>query len=199
MAGSLNLVDERDRVGRETFRILLNDAVPATVERIATRTCFGEDAVREGLSQLDAIGRLQFDAQGRVVAIFGLSLLSTKHRMSLRGRDFHTWCAYDSVGIPAALGESAHVSNSCELCHQVIEFDIVEGRVPEMPIVVSWLVQPCASIREEFCPTVNFFCDEAHFVAWAPEGYPRSAFLTLEQAAIEGQKNWGWAATPEQP
>lgn len=198
MAQSLNLVGERDLVGRETFRILLSDAVPVPVSRVIAQTSITEAAAREALAELQAIGRLQFDADEGVVAIFGLSLLPTKHRMSFRDRDFYTWCAYDSVGIPAALGESAEVRNNCEHCGKVIKFEIVNGRVPELPLVISWLVQPCASIREEFCPTVNFFCDEAHFLEWAPGGHPRSAFLTLEQAAVEGQKNWGWAATPEQ-
>lgn len=192
-AEELNLADPNDPISREAFRTLLDDAAPLTTARIAQRASVSEAGAERALRSLRAIGRVEFDEQGRVVGIFGLTLARTGHRMELAGVPFYTWCAWDAVGIPAALGVSATVTDRCERCGRELRFDIEGGRPPDLPIVVSWLPEPCGSIKEEFCPTVNFFCDRRHLAEWAPEGYPDDGFLTLAEAAEEGVKAWGWA------
>ncbi|MCG6537230.1 MAG: hypothetical protein L7F78_21595, partial [Syntrophales bacterium LBB04] len=53
---------------------------------------------------------------GRVVGSWGLSLVPTDHRLLIRGRNLHTWCAIDAVGIPAGLGEDGSIISRCHQC-----------------------------------------------------------------------------------
>src|SRR5581483_5403579 len=55
------------------------------------------------LAELVGQGRAEVDGAGRVVGVHGLTLRPTRHRFVHRGRPHFTWCAFDAVGIPAAL------------------------------------------------------------------------------------------------
>lgn len=113
--------------------------------------------------------------------------------MDLRGIHFYTWCAFDSVGIPAALRESAEIASECAHCRREIHLTIVDGVPPSDPVVISWRPRQCDSVQEEFCPTVNFFCDEGHFKASSSYAESDGAFLTLQAASGLGANIWGWA------
>lgn len=191
----LQLSDASDVIGRQAFRSLLAYAEPLSIARIAEYAGVTDVEASSGLDALRRVGRVEFDDAGRLVGIFGLSLAPSKHRMELSGKTFFTWCAWDAVGIPAALGESATVTDECGHCGRELLLEVQNGRPPDLPIVVSWQPAPCESVKEQFCPTVNFFCNRHHLTNWAPAGYPIDAFLTLEQAAEEGVKTWGWART----
>lgn len=60
--------------------------------------------VTDAIEKLVARGRCEVDDHGRLVGIHGLTLRSTRHSFVHDRRVRHTWCAFDSIGIPAALG-----------------------------------------------------------------------------------------------
>ena len=70
---------------------------------------------------------------------------------------------------------------------------MTDGEPPPLPLVVSWLAERCDSIRDQFCPAVNFYCDRAHYQAALNDGQAPDSALSLEQAAEMGRANWGWA------
>jgi len=61
---------------------------------------------------------------GRITGMHGLSTTPTSHRITHDGRTIHTWCAFDAIGIPAALGLDAHTETTCPTCghHLAITF-----------------------------------------------------------------------------
>ena len=61
-------------------------------------------------------GRAEVDDHGSIVGIHGLTLRSTRHRFEIDGLARHTWCAFDAVGIPAALGLDAVAHSDCPAC-----------------------------------------------------------------------------------
>lgn len=77
----------------------------------------------------------------RVVGAGGLSLVPTDHRLYMRGRELFTWCAWDAVGIPAALSEDATVSSSCGQCGGPVRVELQAGRVvrADPPTTLLWL------------------------------------------------------------
>ena len=192
MVEQLNLVDHNDRIAKEAFRILLREAAPQSTVALAARVGADPQLVEQVLSDLQRIGRAEVDGD-RLLGVYGLTLKPTEHRLTLRSNTFFTWCAFDIVGIPAALGESAEIASECAHCHAEVSFAVTDGVPPALPLVVSWLSQRCDSIRDQFCPTVNFYCDQAHYEAARNEGGAPDAFLTLERAAEMGRENWGWA------
>lgn len=188
----LDLVDHGDWIAKEAFRALLSDATPLTIPVLTTRLGAPEDAVRVSLTDLAAAGRAELDAD-TLLGLYGLTLKPTQHRLTLRGAVYFTWCAWDSVGIPAALGESALVESQCASCHQSIRLTITDGVPPQLPVVVSWLSERCDSIRDQFCPTINFYCDGMHYESARNDGDAPDEALDMERAAEMGRVHWGWA------
>jgi alkylmercury lyase len=188
-------LDFSDTIARQAFRSLLEGGSPLTVSALARRAQTDEGLVTETFEKLRRAGRAEIDDDGRLVGVFGLTLRPTQHHLKLGDRQFFVWCAFDSVGIPAALGQSASVTSECAHCGKRISLDIMNGEPPDLPLVVSWSTASCESIREEFCPTINFYCDVEHYRA-SPAGLGRpDSFLTLSAAAELGKQNWGWAAS----
>jgi alkylmercury lyase len=194
MPEELNLVQEADELAHEAFRVLLAEGRPLFVRELAERLAIDDASIAHVLEALSMSGRAELDDEGRLLGIFGLTLKPTSHRMKLRGTTFFTWCAFDSVGIPAALRESAEITSECGHCQREIRLTIVDGVPPSAAAVISWSPRQCDSVREEFCPTVNFYCDEGHFTASTADGESTGAFLTLEAASSLGGNIWRWAA-----
>lgn len=187
-------LDFTDATARQAFRLLLDRPGPISAADLAAEIGPDEQRVVDAFGALRTAGRAEFDGHGRLLGIYGLTLKPTEHRLVLRGNAFFVWCAFDSVGIPAALGESATVSSVCAQCGRGLRLSIDGGRPPALPLVISWLPQRCDSVRDEFCPTVNFYCDADHYHASLAGGAPGDAYLSLEAAASLGRDTWGWAA-----
>lgn len=183
MPEQLNLVSEDDGLGQAAFRVLLAEGRPLSVADIAEHLGVDDISIGDVLHGLRVSGRAEMDDEGHLLGLFGLTLKPTQYHMELRGTRFFTWCAFDSVGIPAALRESAEVTSECTHCRREIHLTIVDGVSPSAPVVISWRPRQCDSVREEFCPTVNFFCDEGHFTASSAHDESGGAFLTLEAAS----------------
>lgn len=192
MVEQLNLVDHSDRIAKEAFRILLSEAVPQSTAALSKRAGADQRLVEQVFRDLQRIGRAEVD-DDRLLGVYGLTLKPTQHRLTLRGNTFFTWCAFDIVGIPAALGESAEIASECAHCRRVISFSMTDGVPPALPLVVSWLSERCDSIRDQFCPAVNFYCDQGHYEDASHARKAPDSFLTLERAAEMGRENWGWA------
>jgi alkylmercury lyase len=192
MVEQLNLVNHNDRIAKEAFRILLSEAAPQSTSDLAERVGADKRLVEQVLSDLQRIGRAEVNGD-RLLGVYGLTLKPTRHRLSLRGATYFTWCAFDIVGIPAALGESAEVASECAHCRAALSFAMTDGEPPALPLVVSWLSASCDSIRDQFCPTVNFYCDQSHYEDALRAVRAPDSFLTLQQAAEMGRANWGWA------
>jgi alkylmercury lyase len=186
-------LDFSNRIARTAFRMLLDKATAVSAESLSERGGWTGTLVTETLLELQKAGRAELDKEKRVIGVFGLTLKPTEHRLELGGRQFFVWCAFDSVGIPAALGESARVWSRCAQCGRELNLKIDAGRPPDLPLVISWLSQKCDSVRDEFCPAVNFYCDEEHYKQSIAAGASAGSFLTLEEAAAIGSANWGWA------
>ena len=110
----------------------------------------------------------------------------------LGGVELWTWCAYDIVGIAAALGVDAVGNTQCGWCGRPIEVVIREGQ-PEGNAAVRWLPdESCANVMADFCPSALLFCSQAHLDEWrAREGVGAGEAMDLESLAQRGRSCWG--------
>ncbi len=60
----------------------------------------------------------------------------TAFRVEAGGRAWWANCAWDALGIPAALGEDAAISSRCPDCEEPLRLEVADARPPE----ASWLV-----------------------------------------------------------
>ena len=142
------------------------------------------------LAELVEQGRAEVDDAGRVVGVHGLTLRPTRHRFVHRGRPHYTWCAFDAVGIPAALALDADVHTTCPACDRVIRFPVVAGR-PEASDAALWLPAPAVRhLLTEFCAAADLYCSVAHLQQRIAAGRPSGEILDLASAVARGRSGW---------
>jgi len=176
--------DTEALVRRAAFRALL-EGDPAGREDLATSTGQSPEAVDRALVSLARQGRVAVDGAGVVVAAGGLSLIATRHRLRLGQRTFHTWCAIDAIGIPAALGSDAVAETACPHCGRDLAIGIRDGATVRDPGHVAWdPAVACSNVMEEYCPEANLFCSPEHLRAWrSGRGDPPGRPLSLGEVA----------------
>jgi alkylmercury lyase len=187
------LTDAEAAVRRAAFQ-WIRSGVAVDAAELAERTRLDGRTVEEAVRSLVRKGEAVADDAGRVVASAGLSLVPARHKLRLAEGEFHTWCAIDAVGIPAALGADALASTACPTCGRPIELVFQEGRAPRDADLRAWLPRQdcCTSVVDELCPDMNLFCTEAHLEEWRRRaGDPAGMMLSLQETEELGRQWWG--------
>lgn len=187
-----------DELRRAAFKSLCAGA-PAHLSELAATTGHDLAAVREVVAQLVAggIAAVEGDVAGdpAVVGAEGLTVLVTVHQLVLAGRALHTWCAFDTVGIPAALRVDATAATTCPTCGAAIELVLTAGQPPASPVMGWWPEAPDGPVNESFCPTASFFCNADHLETWRASAGAAGEALTLPELAERGRVAWSLFAT----
>jgi len=139
-------------------------------------------------------GHIDRDGQGLVLGAAGLTLADGSHGLAIDGNPFRTWCAFDALAIPAALGADAKVETACGVCGRQIEIDLNEGRPEARTATRLWLSAGGADMRAEFCTPTVLLCSVAHAEAWAERHADHGRALTLAEPAALGAQNWASVA-----
>lgn len=135
-------------------------------------------------------GRAELDVHGQLVGIHGLTLRPTRHRLTVEGRDHHTWCAFDTIGIPAALRIDAVADTNCPACHGAITIGIDHG-TPEPSEAVLWI--PTAAVTNlmaDFCASADLYCTLEHLEEIIDTKRVSGDVTELAGAAALGQDIW---------
>ncbi|MGH2635502.1 MAG: organomercurial lyase [Actinomycetota bacterium] len=120
-----SMPNETLAVRRAAFRELLSGRA-ASIEEVAAAAGLSRDAAREAADLVVSVGMAETD-DGVIVGMDGLTMRPTRHRLLLDGVGLWTWCAYDIVGIAAALGADAVGSTECGACGRPLEVVIGKG------------------------------------------------------------------------
>ena len=145
-------------------------------------------------STLARAGWLDLDDSGRVVGAAGLSLSTGAHGLTLNAGPFRTWCAYDSLGIAAALGGDAQVDTNCGQCNAPIGLAFRAGHPERNGPERLWLADGGADLRGSFCTPTVLLCGEEHGQAWAAGQRGRGLLLDLAEGALQSGIDWAGCA-----
>lgn len=176
------------------FGLLLHGRAPVEVSSLAAHSQADATAVESTLDALARAGRIDRDEQGRVLGSAGLTLAHGPHGLEIGGHAFRTWCAFDALGIPAALEADARVETACGVCGRSISVELREGRATVAGPALLWLAAGGADMRADFCTPTVLLCSEAHAHVWAERQAGRGRALGLPTAVAEGARNWASAA-----
>jgi hypothetical protein len=184
------MLDAALPVRRAAFGRLLSGHV-ATFDQIVATTGWSEGSVREAAENVASVGMAEIDGTN-VVGMDGLTSRETQHCLSFGGVELCTWCAYDVVGIAAALGSDATGATRCGMCGRGIEIAIHSG-YPGDGDVVGWLPEEaCADVMAEFCPRALLFCSAEHLESWRLQSEAgHGEALDLRGLAERGRDEWG--------
>ena len=172
------------------FRLLLAQGRPVSVERLAAALGRDAEPVEQALDRLARAGRTRRNQAGEVTGSLGLSVEPTAHELTVEGARRWTWCAYDAVGILAALGASGRVRSRSPHTQAPIEFAVHQDRPAAGSQVVFLAQGPCVSVVDDWCPLVNFFEDPDTAAAWAAQHGITGTAVPLLQAAATGAAAW---------
>lgn len=190
----LPAVDAAGQLREVGFALLLRDRRPLEIADLATAVGLDTAVTTATVSALAEAGWLDLDASGQVVGAAGLSLSTGPHRLSLGDHEFRTWCAYDSLGIAAAVGAAAGVETACGQCQAPIRLafhrGVPERRGPER----LWLAEGGADLRGSFCTPTVLLCSAEHGAAWGETQGGRGQLLDLVEGARLGGLDWAGCA-----
>jgi hypothetical protein len=85
-----------------------------------------------------------------VLGSAGLTLGDGPHSLAIDGHPFRTWCAFDALGIPAALASNALVATECAVCERPIQIELRAGRPSGSTSARLWLAAGGADMRAEY-------------------------------------------------
>ena len=136
---------------------------------------------------------VNYDDDGRVVAFSGLSLTPTTHRFTVGGRRLYTWCAWDTLFLPAMLGRSAEVESACPVTGGDVRLRVDPNgvrRADPQPLWVSFppaATTSTADITGTFCCHVHFLATPMAVDRWLGQ-HREGTVLDLDEAYALGRK-----------
>ncbi len=150
-------------------------------------------ALDEAVAHLQAAGRIELSSHGELLAVHGLCRRSTRHRIEHLGGSINTWCAFDAIGIPAALGIDARAVTTCPTCDRELVVSLVEGSPEPLAGAVLWYPETAGSwehLVDQFCSGANLFCRLAHLQERIGRDPAPGTVMTVDDVTEIGRAAW---------
>jgi alkylmercury lyase len=192
----------KEQIRKFAFRHLLRSQHPVSVVTLADQLGQSAKRIEAQVRELDRQGLVRLNQRGDVIGSVGLSVEPSRHELFIGDRKFWTWCAYDSVGILAALGASGRVLSKSPLTGIPITLAFRDGS-PEKSDAVLFLPDsigsasgsipspaPGVSVFDDWCPVANLFENREASHAWLERHHVPGETLSLTEAAARGAANW---------
>jgi alkylmercury lyase len=167
---------------------LLADGRPVTADVLAAATGMTGEEVRVFIETAQCCGT---ELEDRAVVGLALTLLPTRHRFRVRGKDLYTWCGFDALFLPILLAERAEVASTCPVIGAEIRLTVepdgtVTDVVPATAVVgiVGQKVTSCCTVAgpdSAICTQMPFFASREAAERWVSD-HPGVAIVGLDQA-----------------
>ena len=192
----LPAIDAAGQLREAAFALVLHKRRPIDAADLARATGLTPHATHRAVTTLARAGWLDLDQQQRVTGAAGLSLANGPHRLKIGEGSFRTWCAYDALGIPAALGADGAIETACGQCGAPIRLPVHGGAPERGGPEQLWLAEGEGDdLRGSFCTPTVLLCGPQHGVAWAEAHGGRGQLLDLTAAARRGASDWAGCAS----
>ncbi len=124
------------------------------------------------VARLSIWPNIERDEAGGIVGFAGLTLRPTLHGFTVGNRQLHTWCAWDTLFLPALLNETADVRSACPVSGSAVELVVAPDCVTSArPADLHVSFPPLAAtdtadITGSFCCHVFFLAGTAAARTW---------------------------------
>jgi hypothetical protein len=117
------------------YRITAGTGTPPSAADVAAHVAADASAVKGAFTRLRAKRLLFLDPDGEIRMAPPFSSIPTQHRVTVGDMDYYAPCAWDALGIGAALHRPALVQSQCAESHEPLRLSIgLDGPEPS-----SWL------------------------------------------------------------
>lgn len=188
-----------DDVRTAGFRLLLETHAPVALSELSAVAglAYADTALLLDKATNRAAARL--DSDGKLVAIAGLSVAPDRHEITVWGRRFWTWCAYDALGILGALGATGHLETVDPSSGTAITVRFAGG-TPEMTSSVLFIpARATHASNAEWCPNANLFATGHAAKSWARSRQIEGRVLPLADATRFATGDWQRLAPADGP
>jgi hypothetical protein len=118
-------MDVDTRIKLAIYRHFADAASPPTVADIAKSTGAAPDDIRASYARLFARRVLVIEPDGETIRMAPpFSGIETQHRVHIEEKRYFANCAWDALGIPAALHRPALVESRCEQSGEPLSLDV---------------------------------------------------------------------------
>ena len=113
------------------FSVVANGRPPTTAEVAAAFGIDEEDAAASYGRLHDAHALVLFPGSTEVWMANPFCFAPTVHRVTAGGRTWTGTCAWDALGIPAALGCDGRIESECACCGEPVALEVRAGELAE--------------------------------------------------------------------
>ncbi len=173
-----------------TLLRLLAEGQPVELSSLARAAGRDQDAVH---AQVEEWPNVERDDDGAVVGFSGLTLRATDHHFDVGGQALHTWCAWDTLFLPALLGMTANVRSTCPVSGATAELvvtpsAVVKSKPEDVQVSFPTLATTDAShITNSFCCHVRFIVGAEAAASWEADNAGGQTFDLAEAFALGQQ------------
>jgi hypothetical protein len=124
-------MDEFDlRIRNEIYSSFVRDGLAQTPAETASALGLPEQTVEEALRRLHDAHALVLQPDGREIRMLNpFSAVETPYRVEAGGRSWFANCAWDALGIPAALHTDGRIECGCPDCGERLELEVRKGEL----------------------------------------------------------------------
>ena len=181
---------EAEALRSSGFRLLFDGGRPVDVDRWATAAGVDVETLHEIIETSGSSGRVQFNAEGSLIGIAGLTVEPTRHELNIDGTIRWTWCALDAVGILGALGATGTICSTEPQTNDAIEIVFVQGEPTSGATLFILGGYDGSNVVEDWCPLVNFFATRRDAEVWvAAEGLDGD-IVSVSSIATQAAEVW---------
>lgn len=168
----------------DLFVVLLRhlaEGHPVSPETLARDLDWPVERVTTALQEAVSVER---DDDGTVVG-YGLTLRETVHAFEIDGQRLYTWCAFDTLFLPALINRTAHVVSRCAATGATVSLTVTPSAIhevePQDAAVSLIMPQNTTDIRHAFCCHVHFFASTIVARDWVTK-HPGIEIVTVHDA-----------------
>lgn len=173
------------------FQTLLRSGERVKVESIGKELGRKTDDVMTDIKALQCKGHIELDNEGFIVGVGGLSSAPTKHELSIDGRRFWAWCAFDVIGIFGALQASGFARSQDPTTKDNIVVNFARGLPDDMGLKVFMANRLTGgSVCCDWCWKVNFFQSESSAQAWTRANGVTGSLITVANLMAVARELW---------
>ncbi len=191
----LTILNYEDKLVAElqaaALQTLLQTGKPAPVDHLATKMNTTTDVISSCIDKLLRIGHIRLDSERLVVGAVGLSVSPTTHEISIDGKRFWAWCAFDVIGIFGALRASGFVRSLDPSSNEILRLEFIKGVPQDKSLTVLMADLPGDSfVCDDWCSKVNFFISVQSAQAWSQANGMNGSVISVGNLVPVAKEVW---------
>lgn len=169
---------------------LLAEGTPVDVNSLAESVSLSQSTVKEMIQKWPDV---YYDGEQHIIGYGGLTFKPTKHKIMFDNRTLYTWCAWDTLFLPAILGKTLEIESHCPIDDSIVKIRVNQEGVKSIEpkeAVISFMLpsKECIQkdIQSNFCHYINFFPSTEIGHEWIKE-HSKTYIISIEEAFKIGQ------------